>query len=120
MNLESSFISEIEYIKDTDNNIISGVYPMNAHLMSENNKVMNLGGSLEIMGTRFDEMGIPVGLYLEKHVYKESMNKQKNCLVIDDLLFDKLLGNVSSVKPYSGTKKYYSSTQNKKTKKMKI
>ena len=37
--------------------------------------------------------------------------------ILDDQLFDKLLGSVSTVKPYSGTRKKYYKPKNAKTKK---
>jgi len=107
-------ITNYEFIKDMNSDIVSAVYPMREHLKKENNKMSILGGSpvIEIQTgmTRFDELGIPVGLYLESRQIsfqdKETI-KEINNRIIDDTLFEKLLGSVSSVKPYSGTRKNY-------------
>jgi len=122
-NISSSYVSEYEFVSDLNNEIISAIYPMQKYLNNENNERMILGGSLEIGGNRFDELGIPAGLYLEpKHFsqkyFEPAKTKQMNCTVIDDQLFDKLLGSVSSVKPYSGTRRIKSQITNRKTKKI--
>jgi hypothetical protein len=115
-------ISDYEFIKDVNNDIISAVYPMREHLKKENIKRTILGGSpvinIETGMSRFDNLGIPAGLYLEPNHYKILTDKRDiKCSVIDDNLFDKLLGSVSSIKPYSGTRKKY---PNKKTQTKKI
>ena len=118
-NIASSFISEYEFIKDANNDIVSAVFPMRQHLTKENNKRMILGGTIEGGTSRFDELGIPAGLYLEPSVLSHDNigHKFNKFAIIDDNLFDKLLGSVSSVKPYSGTRKKYYKPKNTKTKK---
>jgi hypothetical protein len=121
--IASSFISEYEFIKDANDDIISAVFPMHQHLKKENNKRMILGGSVETGESRFAELGIPAGLYLEpncfsfNNVENINTNKSSNSMLIDEQLFDKLLGTVSSVKPYSGTRRKYYKPKNSKTKK---
>jgi hypothetical protein len=123
-NIASSFVSEYEFIKDVNEDIISAVFPMHQHLKRENNKRMILGGSIETGMSRFDELGIPVGLYLETpqfQLHNEPTNSKHNKFaVMDNELFDKLLGKVSSVKPYSGTRRnnvYIKTKHTKKTSK---
>ena len=118
-NVASSFISEYEFIKDANHDIISAVFPMRQHLIKENNKRMILGGSIEGGTSRFDELGIPAGLYLETTIISHDTIRPKfnNFEIIDDQMFDKLLGSVSSVKPYSGTRRKYYKPKNSKTKK---
>jgi len=120
-NITSSYVSEYEFISDLNNDVISAIYPMQKYLNNENNERMLLGGSLEIGGNRFDELGIPAGLYLEpKHFQQKYYEpKQMNCTVIDEQLFEKLLGSVSSVKPYSGTRRKKYLIKNIKTKRNK-
>ena len=120
--IASSFISEYEFIKDVNDDIISAVFPMHQHLKKENNKRMILGGSIETGESRFAELGIPAGLYLEANYFSLHNNEpfkscQNNSMLIDEQLFDKLLGSVSSVKPYSGTRRKYYKPKNSKTKK---
>jgi hypothetical protein len=117
--ITSSLISEYEFIKDSNNDIVSAVFPLRKHLIKENNKRMNLGGTIEGGTSRFDELGIPAGLYLETTVISQDTigPKFNKFAVMDDQLFDKLLGSVSSVKPYSGTRKKYYKPKNSKTKK---
>jgi hypothetical protein len=115
--------NDYEFIKNNNNNIVSAVFPMREHLKNENNKRTILGGSvltIQTGMTRFDELGVPVGLYLEeKHITIENNSKRepKN-EVIDDALFEKLLGMASSVKgkTNSSSKKNSQQNKNKKTK----
>jgi len=115
----NSFISEYEFIKDANNDIISAVFPMQQYMKKENNKRMILGGTIENSTSRFDELGIPAGLYLEPSVFSHEPDGPKfnKFAILDDQLFDKLLGSVSSVKPYSGTRRKYYKPKNSKTKK---
>jgi hypothetical protein len=119
--LSSSLISEYECIKDANNDLLSLVFPMHQYLKKENNNKMVLGGSIETGTTRFNDLGIPAGLYLESNFISihqnEPIKTNKNNCVIDNDLFDKLLGSVSSVKPYSGTRRKYYNPKNNKTKK---
>jgi hypothetical protein len=117
--MTTSLISEYEFIKNANNDIVSAVFPMHQYLKKENNKRMILGGSIEGGTSRFDELGIPAGLYLETTIISHDTVRPKlnKFEIIDDNLFDKLLGKVSSVKPYSGTRKKYYKPKNAKTKK---
>jgi hypothetical protein len=117
-NTGGSFISEYKFIKDANNYVISAVFPMYQHLKKENNKRMILGGSIEKGTNRFDELGIPSGLYLEPTVFSNDNIKPKfnKFAIMDDQLFDKLLASVSTVKPYAGTRKKYHSPNQKKIK----
>jgi hypothetical protein len=105
--------NDYEFIKGGDNNIVGAVYPMKAHLKKENDKRNILGGSpiinIDNGMSRFDELGIPVGLYLETHhcsnlTAAKGKNENAPTSVIEDLMFDNLLNMVSSVKPHSSTK----------------
>jgi len=107
-------LSDYEFLKDTNNEIISAVYPMREHLKKENIKRTVLGGSplinIETGMNRFSDLGIPVGLYLESNynLYRNDHVNQKRdvpCSVIEDDLFDKLLGSVSSIKSNPSTRK---------------
>lgn len=115
--MESS-ISNYDFIKNANNEIISAVYPMREHFKKDNNHRMVLGGSIETGSSRFDELGIPVGLYLEPkyfslHNNEQLKTKHNNCTTIDDSLFDKLLESVSSVKTNSRTKRNYNDNKSK-------
>jgi hypothetical protein len=112
-NFTGCIVNDYEFIKGGDNDIVGAVYPMKAHLKKENNKRLILGGSpiININNgmSRFDELGIPVGLYLETHhcsnlIAVKGKNENAPTSVIEDLMFDNLLNMVSSVKPYSGIK----------------
>jgi len=118
-NMTTSLVSEYEFIKDANNDIVSAVFPMRQHLIKENNKRMILGGTIEGGTSRFDELGIPAGLYLEPTIFSHDvvLPKFNKFSIMDDQLFDKLLGSVSTVKPYSGTRKKYYKPKNSKTKK---
>jgi hypothetical protein len=117
-------ITDYEFIKDLNSDIVSAVYPMRQHLKKENMKRTILGGSpmihIETGMSRFDDLGVPAGLYLEPNQlqYHDHKKEHTACLVIDEIVFDKLLGSVSSVKPYSGTRKKYPNkkSQTKKNK----
>jgi hypothetical protein len=107
-------ISDYEFLKDANNDIISAVYPMREHLKKENTKRTLLGGSsiinIETGVSRFADLGIPVGLYLETNnnlLHNDHRNLKRDipCPVIDNELFDKLLGSVSSVKSNQYTRK---------------
>lgn len=114
--MESS-ISNYDFIKNANNEIISAVYPMREHFKKDNNHRMFLGGSIETGLSRFDELGIPLGLYLEPKYFllhnNEELKKHNNCSIIDDSIFDKLLESVSSVKTNSRTKKNYNDNKSK-------
>uniref|UniRef100_A0A6C0JHZ1 Uncharacterized protein n=1 Tax=viral metagenome TaxID=1070528 RepID=A0A6C0JHZ1_9ZZZZ len=121
--LTGQTISDYEFIKNSNNKITSAVYPMREHLKNENHKRAILGGSslvIETGMTRFDELGVPVGLYLEeKHITIENNTKRETKNeIIDDVLFEKLLGMASSVKEKtnSSSKKNVPHNTNKKTK----
>jgi len=120
--IASSFVSDYEFIKDANNDVVSAAYPMKQHLIKENNKRMILGGSIETGMTRFDDLGIPVGLYLENNFsslnHSEIQAKHYKFEVMVDELFDKLFHSVSTVKTHSGTRKS-TDTKNNKTKKRK-
>lgn len=118
-NMTTSLVSEYDFIKDANNDIVSAVFPMRRHLTKENNKRMILGGTIEGGTSRFDELGIPAGLYLEPTIFSHDtvIPKFNKFSIMDDQLFDKLLGTVSTVKPYSGTRKKYYNPKNSKTKK---
>jgi hypothetical protein len=107
-------LTDYEFVKDTNNVIISAVYPMREHLKKENTKRTVLGGSplinIDTGMNRFSDLGIPAGLYLESNynVFRGDNLTQKkdvHCSVIGDDLFDKLLGSVSSIKTKASTRK---------------
>jgi len=123
--LISPVSNDYEFIKNNNNNIVSAVFPMREHLKNENNKRTILGGSvltIQTGMTRFDELGVPVGLYLEERqiTMENNMKREPKNEIIDDVLFEKLLGMTSTIKgkTNSSSKKNSQSSKNKKTKKV--
>jgi hypothetical protein len=99
-----SYISNFEYQKNDDNELVAAIYPIR-HIMDQNDEYHeHLGGgknNLEMTGTsRFDGLGVPIGLYLSKTQIKEIQNLKKNpeiskeCNVIDEDKFNKLLDRI--------------------------
>jgi hypothetical protein len=97
----NSYISEHEFKTDENNKVIAAVYPINTHLIKENNNRMILGGSAVTGLSRFDKLGIPAGLYLEPAFFNihnnepASFKNKVNDQIIGDDLFDNLLGNIT-------------------------
>ena len=123
MRISNSFVSDYEFIQDSNNKITGAIYPMKQHLVKENNKKMLLGGSIETGMTRFDNLGIPAGLYLENHVsflnQTETPSKNNKSGVIENELFDKLFNTVSTIKSHPGTRKNREPLPKNKTKQKK-
>ena len=121
----STIASKYEYLKDSDGDINSAVFPMREYLKKENTEQLLLGGSIETGISRFDDLGVPVGLYLERYPIsldsEPVKSKQIVLNVIDDNLFEKLLHQVSKVKPQQNerkkTKRVQIQNTEKKTKK---
>ena len=100
-----SYISKFEYHKNGDNELVAAIYPVNDVIEENHQYLEHLGGgqknNLEKIGTsRFDGLGIPVGLYLSKKQIKEIQHLKKNpeihkeCNVIDEDKFNKLLDRI--------------------------
>ena len=95
-------------------------------LKKENYKRAMLGGSslvIETGMTRFEELGVPVGLYLEeRQITMENNNNKRETKneIIGDTLFEKLLGMTSNVKEKtnSSSRKLTHLIKHKKTKKI--
>jgi hypothetical protein len=106
-----SFVEKCEFCKDESDKIISAVYPMEQHLMEENNQRMMLGGAIETGLSRFDGLGIPLGLYLEPRTFSLQTEPKYNKLgVAEDSLFDSLLDRVTLKRTGQGTRKSPSSS----------
>ena len=101
-----SYISNFEYHKNSDNELVAAIYPIR-NVIEENNEYFeHLGGgkqnNLEKNGSsRFDGLGVPIGLYLSKRQIKEiqqlkkSPEIHKECNVIDEDHFNKLLDRIA-------------------------
>ena len=97
-----SYISKFEYNKNDDNELFSAIYPLN-EVLNQNSLIReHLGGSSHegSSGSRFDGLGVPVGLYLSRkqigeiHHMKKNPEIQKECKVIDEETFNKLMERI--------------------------
>lgn len=100
--------SKIEFKKEDKNNkIISAIYPLQEIINEEIKYKESLGGSNTEQrneNTRFEGLGVPIGLYLfkPKNLLEESINKKhggnsknkEDIEVIDNNLFEKLFKNI--------------------------
>jgi hypothetical protein len=97
-----SYISKFEYKKNDDNELFSAIYPLN-EVLNQNSLIReHLGGSSQegSPGSRFDGLGVPVGLYLSRKQMGEIQHMKKNpeiqkeCNVIDEETFNKLMDRI--------------------------
>lgn len=95
-----SYVSKFEYQKNDNNDLFTAIYPLNEVLNQNVSFKEYLGGSARIEGSRFDGLGVPVGLYLSRkqineiHHMKKNPEIQKECNVIDEDKFNKLLDKI--------------------------
>ena len=100
-----SYVSNFEYQKNNNNEIMAAVYPLKQIINDNDQYLERLGGSKNVssenVGTsRFDGLGVPVGLYLSKrqiteiHQIKKNPKIHKDCNVIDEDQFDRLLEKI--------------------------
>jgi hypothetical protein len=99
-----SFLSKFEYQKNDDNEMIAAIYPLREVMNQDSLIREHLGGSnIDNDGSgssRFDGLGVPVGLYLSrKHIdqiqhMKKNPDIQKDCNVIDEDKFNNLLDKI--------------------------
>ena len=102
-----NYISKFQY-KLNENGIVQSIlYPLKTIINQENISKTLLGGSLHLdtENTRFEGLGIPVGLYLSKKNRGEieNIHKPKNankdmqgeCAVISDEDFNRLIEKIS-------------------------
>ena len=114
MSILDSFISKYMFQEGGEDGTTTAIYPMNEFLKSKNEERAILGGSALIEDNegiaRFNNLGIPAGLYLEKeNVLKNKPHAKGDCNVINDDLFEKLFNSVAQIKSSgSKTKKNYS------------
>ena len=94
--MKSLYGLNIDY-KYNDKELIGANYPLKETLKSYLKKREILGGDkLETTGSRFDGLGVPLGLYLSNdHTHMLNNNKIiNNNSTIDDGIFNKLLDNI--------------------------
>jgi hypothetical protein len=100
-----SYVSNFEYQKNNNNEIMAAIYPLKQIINDNEQYLERLGGSKntssENVGTsRFDGLGVPVGLYLSKrqindiHQLNKNPKIHKGCNVIDEDEFDRLLEKI--------------------------
>lgn len=93
--MESFYGLNIDY-KFNDKNLVGANYPLKETLKTYLKKKEFLGGDkLEMEGSRFDGLGVPLGLYLSNnhiHTFNYKVNNENK--IIDDNIFNKLLDNI--------------------------
>ena len=115
MLIEKSFVNNYIYNKHNENEPIVGGFPIISFFENKEN----------FLDAKFENMGIPIGLVVDKgdtvfHGGEKHFNKHQNGQheLIDDAMFDKLIGEVSyHAKGNNSTKKMKARSKNK-TKKM--
>ena len=102
-----SYVSDIQYKMNENNHIISAIHPLNTIINKTSTFKSILGGSIhtETEKARFEDLGVPVGLYLpKKHKGEiENLPRPKNankealseCRVIDDKTFNALIEKIA-------------------------
>jgi hypothetical protein len=98
-----SFSSKLEYKKNSDNELVAAIYPLREVMNHDTLMRERLGGSTvndHAKSSRFSGLGIPVGLYLSRkqideiqHI-KQNPEIHKDCNVIDEDKFNKLLNRI--------------------------
>ena len=123
-----SFLSKFEYQKNDDNEMVAAIYPLREAMNQDSLLRERLGGSNidkdRSEGSRFDGWGVPVGLYLSRkqidqiqHM-KKNPEIQKDCNVIDEDKFNKLLDTiVKKAKKRTSAKNRVKKTGSKKLRK---
>jgi hypothetical protein len=111
--MEPFYGLNIQY-KKKDDKIISGIFPFKEMFKNYSKKTNILGGSkneIEGQGSRFDGLGVPLGLYLSNNdvIFNQHLKIKNNDEVLDNDIFDKLINNIMILKN--------NKTKNNKTKK---
>jgi hypothetical protein len=100
-----SYVTNFEYKKNDNNEVTAAIYPLK-QIIEENDRYLErLGGSKNVSSenngtSRFEGLGVPVGLYLSKKQINDIDRLQKNpkirkeCNVIDEEQFDRLLEKI--------------------------
>lgn len=99
-----SFVSKFEYQKNNDNEMVAAIYPLREVMNQDSLIRERLGGSHidkdNSEGSRFNGLGVPIGLYLSRkqigqiHNMKKNPEIKKDCNVIDEDKFNSLLDNI--------------------------
>jgi hypothetical protein len=97
-------IDNLEFLKNKDNELVASIYPLNKVVMENETTIKRLGGSVDKIdiserskGSRFDGLGVPVGLFIsKKHInHVVAPGKTKDAGPIDETEFSRLLDNVA-------------------------
>jgi len=95
-----------------NNELIGAIFPLKETINMFSKKVETLGGSkIEMEGSRFEGLGIPLGLYLSNNEFcnfNQTHKVKNNDEVLDDYKFNKLINKIfknneskNHVKPHS-------------------
>jgi hypothetical protein len=122
-----SYVTNLEYKKNENNEVTAAIYPLKQIIEDNDRYLERLGGSKNVssenIGTsRFEGLGVPVGLYLSKKQINDIDRLQKNpkihkgCNVIDEEQFNRLLEKIvrKSKHRTSMKRRAVSKTQSKK------
>jgi hypothetical protein len=98
----SSFLSKFEYQKNQNGEPVAAIYPLTEITNKDALLREHLGGSTVHLsepttGSRFDGLGVPVGLYLSRKrldMVKKNPEIQEGCTVIDEDKFNQLLDKI--------------------------
>jgi hypothetical protein len=123
-----SYVSKFQYQKNNDNELVAAIFPLNEILIEEQQHLERLGGGSNDEhkeGSRFDGLGVPIGLYLSKKQISDINNLQKNpaihkdCNVIDEQQFNELIDKIIRKSKKKNSYKNYKRALNRKTKRVK-
>ena len=125
-----SFVSKLEYQKNNDNELVAAIYPLSEVMNHDTLMRERLGGSKTedtTKSSRFSGLGIPVGLYLSRkqideiHNIKKNPEIHKDCNVIDEDKFNKLLNKiVKKAKKRTSSKSRVKNNETKKIRGTKV
>ena len=98
----SSFISKFKYQTNQNDEPVAAIYPLTEITNQDALLREHLGGSTVHLsepttGSRFDGLGVPVGLYLSRKrldMVKKNPEIQEGCTVIDEDKFNRLLDKI--------------------------
>jgi len=119
-----NYIDNLEFLKNKDDELVASIYPLNKIVTYNETNTKRLGGSVDNIdiseksaGSRFDGLGVPVGLFLsKKHVNCfVAPGKTKDAGPIEENEFGRLLSNVvMRVSKKNSLKKRKQETNNKR------
>lgn len=118
-----SYIDNLEFLKNNENEWIASIYPLNKFMEEDGKGRERLGGSIDISeqtgGSRFEGLGVPVGLYLSKKhsVNLVTLGKSKEEGTIEEEQFNRLFENIVQ-RPSKKTSLKRRKASNKNTKKV--